>query len=188
MSKNLFKQSLVIVAVSMCIAPWAMAAKYPTETFDATYVVTTNGVKTDMRMASDGKGHFFTQTSANGQKYGTIVDYLNGTSTSLIPQGKMAMRTKLPPNGAYVAETDRVKEKNGKSLGSKTVNGHPCHGYEYTNSGAKTETWIGDDCKIVVQSVTHASGTDSTMDLKTIAGKPSGDLFEVPAGYKIMGQ
>lgn len=186
----MFKQTLVALSALICLAPCATAAtKYPTEVFDAKYVLTTGaGGKTDMRMASDGKGHFLTQTTTGGQQYGTIVDYLNQTSVSLIPQGKIAMKTKLPATGGYVADESSVKQMNGKSLGTKIINGHPCHGYEYVTGTAKTQTWIGDDCKIVVQSVTQSSAGKSTMELKTIAGKPTADLFEVPAGYKLMGQ
>jgi hypothetical protein len=185
----MFKKSLSAFVAVLCVAPVAMAAKYPTETFDAKYVLNSGGIKTEMRMASDGKGHFFTETTTSGQKYGTIIDYINGTSTSLIPQGKMAMKTKLPPNGGYAVDETSVKGMNGKSLGSKTVNGHPCHGFDYTTSGTKTQTWIGDDCKIVVQSTTQSSAGNSTMDLKAIAtGSPPADLFKVPAGYRLMNQ
>jgi hypothetical protein len=165
-----------------------MAANYPTEVFDANYELTNGGVKTQMRMASDGKGHFFTETTTAGQRYGTIVDYLNSTSTSLIPQGKMAMKTKLPPSGGYVADENSVKQMNGKSLGSKTINGHPCHGYEYKQAGTDTQTWVGDDCKIVVESTTNSAAGKSVMDLKSIAKNVPADLFKVPAGYKLMEQ
>ena len=60
------------------------------------------------------------------------------------------MKSKLPANGGYVADEASVKQLGGKSLGSKTINGHPCHGFEYTTGGVKTQTWIGDDCRIVV--------------------------------------
>ena len=184
----MFKQSVITLATVLSLAPYAMAANYPVQVYDATYVVSNAAGKTDMRMASDGKGHFLTQTTTGGQQYGTIVDYLNNTTISLIPQGKMAMKSKLSPNGGYVADEASVKQIGGKSLGSKTINGHPCHGFEYTTGDAKTQTWIGDDCKILVQSITNSSGGKSVTDLKTIAGRPSDDLFKVPAGYRMMGQ
>lgn len=182
------KRSVLAVVAVLCAAPCAMASNYPTEVFDATYDIATGGVKTGMRMASDGKGHFFTETTAAGQKYGTIIDYLNQTSTSLVPQGKMAMKSKLPPNGGFVADENSVKQMNGKSLGSKTINGHPCHGYEYKASGADTQTWIGDDCKIVVQSTTNSSAGKSVMDLKSVAKNVPADIFKIPAGYKLIEQ
>jgi len=182
------KKSLAMLAGLFCLTPAAMAANYPTESFDATYQVTTGATKTQMRMASDGKGHMMTETTAAGQKYGSILDYINNTSTSLIPQGKMAMKTKLPKGGGYVGDESSVKQLGGKSLGTKVVNGHPCHGFEYTTAGAKTETWIGDDCKCVVQSTTNSTAGKSVMELKSVAGKPSDDLFKVPAGYKVMNQ
>ncbi len=184
----MLKRTVLALSATICLAQGAMAGNYPTQAFDAKYSVTTAGTKSDMRMASDGKGHFLTESIMAGQKYGTIVDYLQKTSTSLIPQGKMAMRTKLPDNGGYVADESTIKQMNGKPLGQKTVNGHPCHGYSYTTGGGKTEAWIGDDCKIVVQSTTQSSAGKTVMDLREIAGKPSEDAFKIPAGYKLMSQ
>jgi hypothetical protein len=182
------KKSALALAAALYAAPYALAANYPTQAFDATYQVINATGKTDMRMASDGKGHFLAETTAAGQKYGTIIDYLNQTSNFLISQGKMAMKSKLPPNAGYVADESSVKQMNGKLIGSKTINGHPCHGYEYITSGAKTQTWVGDDCKIVVESTTNSSAGKSVMDLKSIAGNPSAGLFKVPAGYKLLEQ
>jgi hypothetical protein len=182
------KKSVMIFASMLIGTPYAMAAEFPTQVYDATYQTSSAQGKTATRMASDGKGHFLTQTSAGGQKYTTIIDYINGTSTSLIPQGKMAMKTKLPPNGGFVADESSAKKLGGKLIGSKVVNGHPCHGYEYNSEGAKTQTWIGDDCKIMVQSTTDTANGKTTMTLVSIGGAPSAEAFKVPSDYKVMGQ
>lgn len=188
----MLRRTVMGLSVAFLLAPNAMASNYPTEAFDAKYSISSGysgkNMTSEMRMASDGKGHMLTETSAAGQKFGTIVDYLQKTSISLIPQGKMAMKSKLPPDGGFVADAESVKQMNGKSLGQKTINGHPCHGFEYESKSGKTETWIGDDCKIVVQSITTSSAGKSIMNLQSIAGKPSDDAFKVPTGYKIMGQ
>jgi len=71
----MFKKCALALVAAAVAAPYAMASNYPTQVFDASYAITTgkSSTKTDMRMASDGKGHFYTETSAAGQKYGTIV-------------------------------------------------------------------------------------------------------------------
>jgi hypothetical protein len=182
------KYVLGLVAGLALMAPAAMAGNYPSQSFDAQYDVTNAQGKTAMRMACDGKGHFLTQTEAAGQKYVTLVDYLKNTSTTLIPQGKMAMQSKLPANGGYIADDSSIKAAGGKLIGTKVVNGHPCHGYEYSKSGVKSQVWIGDDCHISVQSTTEGSGIKTVMNLKSVSGAPSADSFNIPAGYKMMNQ
>ena len=181
---------LAMGLMAIAAAPNAVAANsnYPTQKFDAKYEVTSPQGKSNLRMASDGSGHFLTESSANGFKSTSLLNYLEGTSTTLIEQGKMAMKTKLPPSGGMVADEGSVKSAGGKSIGVKVVNGHPCHGYEYSASGVKTQVWIGDDCHITVQSTTDSSAGKQVMNLKSVAGAPPADVFKVPAGYKMMSQ
>jgi hypothetical protein len=192
LSKEEFKMQrklcLALGLIAVSVAPAAVAANYPTQKYDAQYELTTPQGKTTMRMASDGAGHFMTQSTTNGFKSTSLLDYLAGTSTTLIEQGKMAMKTKLPANGGMAADEGSVKSAGGKSIGAKVVNGHPCHGYEYSAAGAKTQTWIGDDCHITVQSTTDSTAGKTVMNLKSIAGAPPADTFKVPAGYKVMAQ
>ncbi|HEY9791771.1 MAG TPA: DUF2092 domain-containing protein [Candidatus Obscuribacterales bacterium] len=178
---------LALGLISM-LAPNAVAGNYPTQKFDAKYEISSPQGKTDMRMASDGAGHFMTESVAHGFKSTSLLNYLEGTSTTLIEQGKMAMKTKLPPSGGMVADESSVKSAGGKQIGAKVVNGHPCHGYEYSASGVKTQVWIGDDCHITVQSTTDSAAGKQVMNLKSLAGAPPADVFKVPTGYKMMAQ
>lgn len=182
------REIFIALAAVALVAPSAMAGTYPTNKFDARYEVAGPSGKSEMRMASDGAGQFLTQTEAAGQKYVTLVDYKKNTSTTLINQGKMAMQSKLPADSGYVADENSVKKQGGKLIGSKSVAGHPCKGYQYTTPGGKTEVWIGDDVKIMVQSSTATQGGTVKMTLKSVAGAPPADAFKVPAGYKLMVQ
>lgn len=168
--------------------PAFAASDYPKQKYDATYSMTGPSGATEMRMASNGAGKLLTVTKMKGNAYTSIVDYLKMTSTTLIEQGKMVMVNKLPESSAYVSEVNTVKKFGGKSLGAKVVAGHPCHGWEYTNSGATTETWIGDDVKVMVQSTTKAPSGNTVMTLKSFAGAPPANAFDVPPGYKTMGR
>lgn len=182
------KQSLFLAAAATLIAPYAMAADYPTQKFDANYDVNGPQGKSELRMVSDGQGHFFTQSAFGGFKSRTIIDYLAKTSTTLIDQNKMAMKTKLPPGGGYIADEASAKSQGGKSIGAKAIDGHPCHGFEITTPSGKSQTWIGDDVKIMVQSISSTPAGKITMDLKSVSGSPSADVFKIPAGYKMMSQ
>ncbi len=177
----------VVFLTAMC-APSAMADDYPTKAFDAKYDLTSPSGKSELRMASDGAGKFLTATSAAGASYVTLVDYKKKTSTTLIEQGKMAMQSALPPGGTFVSDENTVKKAGGKEIGTKVIKGHPCHGYKYTNPSGGSEVWIGDDVKIVVESITTSPQGKTTMSLKSVAGAPPADAFKVPPGYKLMTQ
>ena len=188
----MINKPVLALAALLLTASTASAAtpNYPKNAYDAKYDITNPQGKSSLRMASDGQGHTLTESKVNGQSYKTLVDYTAGTSTTLIEQGKMAMKSKLPPNsnGGYIADESSAKAQGGKPLGAKVVNGHPCHGYEFNNAGVKSQTWIGDDCKVMVQSITDSSAGKTTMDLKSVGGAPGADTFKVPSGYKVMGQ
>ncbi len=179
---------IAAACIAMATAPSVMAADYPTNAFDAKYDLSSAAGKSELRMASNGAGKFLTATSAAGATYTTLVDYQKKTSTTLIEQGKMAMQSVLPDNGSYVSDENSVKKAGGKSIGTKVIKGHPCHGYAYTNPSGKSEVWIGDDVKVVVESTTTSPAGKTMMSLKSIAGAPPATAFQVPAGYKLMKQ
>lgn len=186
----MIKQTQLVLATTLLMAPvvmalGAMAVDYPTQVYDATYQMNNSRGVSKLRMASDGKGHFFTESSAGGQQIRSIVDYLAGTTTTLIEQNKMAMKMKLPPDAAYTADQETIKKNQGQSIGQKVVDGHPCHGYEYTKQGIKRQVWIGDDCKIMVQSTSDTPQGKVSMDLQTISKNPPADSFKIPAGYTV---
>lgn len=166
--------------------PALAAMDYPKQKYDATYTMTGPQGASEMRMASDGAGKFLTTTKMKGAAYTSIVDYLKMTSTTLIEQNKMAMQSKLPESAAYVGDESTVKKAGGKAIGSKVVAGHPCHGWEYTNTGGTTEVWLGDDVKMMVQSTTKSPAGKTVMTLKSVAGVPPANAFEIPPGYKMM--
>jgi hypothetical protein len=185
--KVMAKQILGALAMaSLCVAP-AIAADYPKIAYDAKYSMKSPQGASEMRMASDGAGKLLTATKMGGMSSTSIVDYTNMTSTTLIDANKMAMVNKLPATQKYMGDADAIKKNGGKDLGSKTVAGHPCHGWEYTNGGAKSECWIGNDVKVMVQSTTTTPQGKTVMTLTSFkAGAPAASDFKIPAGYKMM--
>lgn len=184
MVNRYFAAAALVLAIGA--TPALAAMDYPKQKYDATYTMTGPQGASEMRMASDGAGKFLTVTKMKGAGYTSIVDYLKMTSTTLIEQNKMAMQSKLPQSAAYVGDETTIKKAGGKSIGAKVVAGHPCHGWEYTNSGGKTEVWIGDDVKLMVQSTTNSTAGKTVMTLKSVAGVPPANAFDIPAGYKMM--
>lgn len=174
---------LLLFAGSAAIA----AQNWPTKAFDVTYTVTSPQSTCTLRMASDGKGHMRTESSTAGSSVVSLIDYTDMTQTSLIEQGKMAMKTKIPPEGAYISDAESAKKANAKALGTKVIGGHPCHGWAYTTPSGKSEVWTADDIGCFVLSTTTGQAGKSTTEMKSFSKVvPGSDSFKIPAGYKLM--
>lgn len=189
------KKSMILVTVAALAAPYLMASPtmafdYPKKAYDATYEMVNPQGKSEMRMASDGKGLTLTKTEMSGQKTRMIADFKKGETTTLLDTAKMAMKSKMTESTAQSYEDDWYKKKKAKSLGTKVVNGHPSHGWEYTQDGTTSQTWVGDDCKIMTQSTTESKYGKTTMNLKKLGPAPAATEFSaaIPAGYKVMSQ
>jgi hypothetical protein len=181
------KRFLGAIAIASLVAAPAIAADYPKIAYDAKYTMKSPQGSSEMRMASDGAGKLLTATKMAGMSSTSIVDYTNMTSTTLIDANKMAMVNKLPATQKYMGDADAIKKNGGKDLGTKTIAGHPCHGWEYTTDGAKSECWIGDDIKTMVQSTSTTKQGKTVMTLTSFkAGAPAASDFKIPAGYKMM--
>jgi hypothetical protein len=162
------------------------ANSWPKKAFDASYAVSSPSGQSTLRMATDGKGHMRSESSAANYSVVTLMDYTNSTQTSLIEQGKMAMQSKIPPEGGYIVDEDSAKQANGKSLGSKVVGGHPCHGYSIKSPSGTTEVWVADDIGCMVLSTTNGPAGKMTTELKKFSNSaPDAASFKVPAGYKL---
>ncbi|MCW5821637.1 MAG: DUF2092 domain-containing protein [Cyanobacteria bacterium TGS_CYA1] len=189
------KTRFTLALATMLVAPYtmataAMAFDYPKKAYDATYEMVNPQGKSEMRMASDGNGMTLTKTEMSGQKTRMITDFKKGEVTTLLDTAKMAMKAKMTEATAQSYEDDWYKKKKAKSLGTKVVNGHPSHGWEYSQDGTTSQTWIGDDCKLMTQSTTDSKYGKTTMNLKKIGPAPAATEFSaaVPAGYKLMTQ
>ena len=98
------------------------------------------------------------------------------------------MRSPLKKDTSLAPVDDvRVKELNGRSLGADKRAGHPCHGFEYSLNGVKTETWTADDLKCPIDTFTlNADGSLDVMHLYKYSNRiPAPDEFNVPGDFKI---
>lgn len=184
MANRYFAAAALFLAIGA--TPALAAMDYPKQKYDATYTMTGPQGTSEMRMASDGAGKCLTVNKMKAGAFTSIVDYNKETSTTLIEQSKMAMQSKLPASAAYVGDESSVKKAGGKSIGTKVVAGHPCHGWQYTNAGSSTEAWLGDDVKLLVQSTTKSPAGTIVMTLKSVGGAPPANAFDIPPGYKMM--
>lgn len=183
------KNQPIIAVIACAFAGQAALAdlQYPKQVFDATYDLKSAAGDSVMRMASDGKGHMLTVTTANGMKTRSITDYPKMESVTIMDAAKTVVRTKLKGSPAVSSDPESMAKSGAKAIGTKNIDGHNCHGWESDKNGTKTTTWIGDDTHYVVHSDTVAAKYTSTMSLKSWSTKgPSADDLKVPAGYKEM--
>ena len=125
-----------------------------------------------------------------------IVDTQSGKSLMLMPEQKMYM---VMPAGQDVdhvpdlAELEKEYKSTRKDLGTETVNGYKCSKTEVVfedKSMGKITQWYSDKLQFIVKMVTDDSAQGAfTMELKNIKEQDvAAALFQVPAGYKEMGQ
>ncbi len=82
---------------------------------------------------------------------------------------------------------DFKPKANQKSIGSKVVDSHPCHGYETKQSDSVQQFWIGDDIDNLVHSEVTSKVGKSVISLKSYSKTaPKTDLLAIPSGYKEM--
>jgi hypothetical protein len=193
--------------LSMASTLISSAANYPTDAYDALYKKQkmtkqaegygNDGGVSDYRFVTDGQGRIRIETEpANagfitGQKPPktiTIFDFPNGETYILLEKQKLAMRSVLTKDASLAPiDEKRVKEMNGKSLGTGVRSSHPCHGWEYELNGVKTETWIADDLKCPIDTFTmNSDGTLDVLHLYKFSNRiPTQDEFNVPRDFKV---
>jgi hypothetical protein len=177
---------LSVLTVCLCHQSHAQWSKKP---FDATYEMQTNIGNQTLRMLNDGQGHVRNEMTTPSGKMVSLIDTPKKVMYSIMEAQKMVMRIPYNPDPA-TAITDETSAKAAKAvaLGTKTIDGHPCHGWKTEVKGATTETWTGDDINCVVLSSTKGPSYSSTMKLKKYSAEaPVASLFSPPtSGYKMM--
>ncbi len=179
------KRSFILGALLTVVSvPAATAQVGPHVAFDATYKLSQGGT---MHMMSDGNGHIRTEMGAQAHNAINIVDYQNRTITVLMPERKTGMQMPMGAEHETVADEQSARSHNATPLGAKVVDGHPCHGWQYSSPRGTTQVWIGDDIHFMVHTETTTPNHVSTLDLKEFSSAaPPAAAFAIPADYKIM--
>lgn len=167
----------------------ASTANPTPKAYDATYETTAAGTTSAMRYICDANGHVRIEVSTPQGKAISLIDYPKKTMWSLVEAQKMAMKLPFNPDagGPAIRDAQSALEHGANTLGSKVVEGHPCHGWETTIQGTRSESWVGDDINALVLAVTSGPAGETTMRLKSYsAAQPEASLFTVPADYKVM--
>jgi len=182
------KTAAVLAIATSFVACQAFAAGEIPQAYDATYEMTSPGAGlTKMHQMSDGKGHMRVESETRGMKSTAIYDYPGKIMYSLMDAQKMYIKMPIKDEATKITDENSAKKANAKSLGTKTVDGHPCHGWETKTGTTTSACWIGDDIHNLVRSETTTSSGKMVMELKTYSAKaPAGDLAAIPSNYKEM--
>jgi hypothetical protein len=178
---------LFLLGMSATVA--AGAADYPSKSYDAYYDRYSAQGNGDYHMASDGKGHQLIEVGQPTleRKQTTIIDFPKKRMVILLAQQKKAMVMPLNPAQNSADPDAKMKVLGAKPLGSKVIEGHPCHGWQYTERGNNVETWSGDDTGCTVQSeMTGPSGTETLHLRQYSANAPGPESFNIPPGYELV--
>ena len=130
------------------------------------WVKTGNPTKFKMEMTVGG---VTTDTMYDGTRY-----YMYTPST------KQAIVLTVPPS--QPGEANSATQYTPVYIGSKTVNGLACRGYQYTVSGVQTTMWVSTQYGLAVEVV---SGT-TTMDYSNFTFPIPDSTFQLPADAVIM--
>lgn len=176
--------SSTMSTLKACAADVPTYAKKP---FDVTMTSKTPAGESTIRTTCDGKGHLRSEVNTAGQKSISLMDYPANTITSLLEAQKMMIKMPMPAQEEQITDAESAKKVHAKDLGSKVMNGHPCHGYEVKKDDTVTQTWVGDDIHYLVHSEVTSPKLKSVTNLKSYSTKaPEATFFDIPAGYKEM--
>lgn len=159
----------------------ACCAAYPIKSFKAIYECTSTGSATNKQTwQSNGKGKV--RITTDKSVGATIVDFDKDTVVTLLPQTKTASEAKLDTPWISHASEEQMQSTD---LGTKDVDGHPCHGWQVKANGNDAEYWLGEDTgcyvRVTVRKADHLATTMKLVDYSVGPQDPSG--FQVPTDF-----
>jgi outer membrane lipoprotein-sorting protein/predicted small secreted protein len=152
-------------------------------------VVTAGGETTTIRCWIEGD-RMRTETDVEGETVATIIDYSAGTMYLLYPALATAFEVPFDPEAAEsaLAESQYITDYDYDILGTDYVDDMECLIVQYTAGGATVKMWLWVDTGFPVRvETTTSSGTVIAVCQNILFGDIDDSLFEVPAGYTIIG-
>jgi hypothetical protein len=171
-AKNFAQNSSMLIAAVLLTANAAHAAPKAYES------VTENlQSNSSTHMWSDGNGKIRSESNINGVNHVSIMDLNSKVMYSISDQTKtiMKMPLKNPPG-----QPDPSAQ--WQEIGTKVIDGHPCHGKRATMNGAAIELWTGDDTNCTVLMTNNGKPVQKLKSWS--ATVPNASMFNLPSGYK----
>jgi hypothetical protein len=148
---NLLFGTLLITANSF-------ASGMPQKAFQAVYEETGPGGKSVRTYSCDGHGHGKSEVlRPTGRRDIVIIDEPSKKITMLMGDSPTPTTIPLGDNDlSAIAAFGQEVKAGGKPLGTKVIDGHPCHGFHYVIGGMQEDLWTGDDIGMRVYSKVDA--------------------------------
>ena len=167
-----------IFLISLGLLPALQAAEFSAdmETKSRGQIVTQGKIF----MKGDLSRHEMTQ---GGRKVTLINRPDKGIVWTLMVLEKSYLEMTIDPEEEEMMSDDwhRELKKEGKQLGSETVNGIKCNKYELTDDGEKVTYWIAKKEELPVRIIT----SETEVNYRNIrTGNQPDQLFQIPAGYR----
>lgn len=180
----------ILASITAILAPYTMALTAlafdpPKESYKAIYDTNSSGkVASQTCMAWNGKDVGVLRAVVKGENFRIVSDFKNNKAIIFMDAHKIARPLPLDVEYIELFDMESYKKRSTKDLGTKTVNGHPCHGYLYMDHGVSREVWIGVDCKVVVLLKNPDEG--NLLSLKSFEKSPPDSEFvtAIPADYE----
>lgn len=173
------KIAALVVTFAACTSS-ALADSNPyAKMYDATYDHFTPSGTSTMRLTSDGQGHLRAEANHGGRSIVSISDWNAKTTYTIDDTNRLV--GKLPMNNA--PGTPPVDESKRTSLGDKVVDGHNCEGWQYSNNGHTSQSWLDKDLGCAVLMTLDGK---PQMRLKTCSPTSlPAQYFAPPPGYRV---
>ncbi|MBX9951543.1 MAG: DUF4412 domain-containing protein [Candidatus Obscuribacterales bacterium] len=181
--------SMLTMVIGIQALP-ASSLEIDRKAYQAEYKLTGSYGTSQHLMAFDGNGHGRSEMSRNGSKNISIIDYQQRKVMVLMPGMKSAMTIPLTDDqlSSMGAISDKMKAR-ARSLGLKTILGHPCTGTKYSlEGGVEEEIWNGNDIggvRVYSKVVAPGAGVSEATLVKFDPSPPPAKLFTIPAGYSV---
>lgn len=180
-------QVIGLVAAFILLGSAASSANISNKPYQASYEETSNvGGKAVRTYATDGKGHGRNEvTRDSGRKDISLLDLPNHKITILRGDSKSAISMPLRNDDvAMLAQFGSDMRSGGKPLGSKVIDGHPCHGMHYDLGETSEDLWTGDDIGVRVYSKVQSKFGTTESHLRSFSAQaPDPKVFAIPADY-----
>lgn len=153
--------------------------------YDAFYTYELPGVKTNVRLSSNGKGKVREEVTSGSGKSVTITDYANKLEYTIIYRAGLIVKRPLTKSFEEPSEAS-MKRKGGKYLGTKLIGGLQCQGWRFETPGSESEMWSEKNFSFIVLSKSKVQNKNYEMVLtKSSKEAPPSDLFELPSGMQM---
>ncbi len=183
---SLFAGLFCIALASCSLQQSPCCASFPMKSFRAVYDgrVQGNGTERTYKQIwlSDGSGKI--RLTNEGSPNDTYVDFVGATSTTLLPEKKLAVESAL--KSPWISHG--TEEETGASdLGARTIDGHNCHGWKVKTDKAESEYWLAEDNGTYVEITSVLPDKNKvTLHLAECKEDKSAPAeFQIPPGYTV---